>query len=995
MADETKHGSFTEDVRKYSNQKRYSAEEVASGDDTSTRKGKGIFCSPLMIFFTTVTVCILIAAAALMTYYIPIALEPTPTKAPIEDPTIPLMRGRLPTTVVPRLYQLTLRPFLYDDDVADSKLGKRFTFDGQVTVRVECIEPTDEITLHSKSITLHKSPIVRSVSTLDKTTDIFESLKTVEEYAFMVIKLKEMMNPHQEYSIDMEYSGILGDDEAGFYPSMYLDPSNNTRYIATTQMEGPYARRVLPCFDEPSFKATYEVHLEHRNDMSALANGLELETVKINDRWSKTKFTTVYFMPTYLLAFIVHDYSNISVTNDNGCLIRIWCPSHQIEYAPYALNVSNLVQTYFDTYLDYQYPLAKQDHIAIQDFGAGAMENWGLITYQDKYLLYELESVRETFYSLIITHELAHMWFGDLVTMEWWNDLWLNEGFATYMEHIGMDLVHPEFRTPETFYTDTITRGLSSDSLGTLHAVRAPVFANDEHISSQFSRISYQKGGSLLWMLEHLLTLDVFNAGVKNYLKERAYKNANAEYLWRQLTAADKGKGDNDIKKIMDTWTLQRGYPLITLTRSTDGKEIVATQKIFLQLDATLEKEEFGNLGYKWWVPLTYMYASGRPNQYDDPLRFWLDPSDEKTTFQLPSSTPADDWYLANVKMTGYYRVNYDEINWNRLMAQAELDTEAFSEENKLGLLYDSENLAKAEVISMDIYKSFAKSFENKTLETRRALLRTSSYFDKMLAGRSHDIKRRSLGNHSPVKAYMKQLADPLYMESGWDEHFVPDLPSGKHGNSQFDITATACRYGHDHCVSKSTTLFKEYMGDPQHNTIPKNFRKIVYCNGIRFGGDSEWNFANGMLQTSGDTWERSRWISALTCSVDHSRLQRYLQSMFDPSFSRNDAALMLVGVAENPDGYEVAWDFVRNNWEEVRRMFKRNHQMLSDVLEEITSHFKTNEQLQELLDFGKDSDLGSLKTAYESAVVSTKVNIRWVANKAADMERWIASRVQ
>ncbi|XP_022104276.1 aminopeptidase N-like isoform X2 [Acanthaster planci] len=763
-------------------------------------------------------------------------------------------------------------------------------------------------------------------------------------------------------------------------------------------MEGPYARRVLPCFDEPSFKATYEVQLEHRTNMKALSNGLETGTETIDSRWSKTKFTTVHFMPTYLLAFIVHDYSSIQLTNTNGCLIRVWCPSHQISYADYALNISNLVQTYFDSYLDYEYPLAKEDHIAIQDFGAGAMENWGLITYQDFYLLHELDdSVSKTFYSLIITHELAHMWFGNLVTMEWWNDLWLNEGFATYMEHIGMNLVHPEFRRTETYYVNTVDRALKPDSLGTMPSVRAPVYANDKHISSQFSRITYQKGGSLLWMLEHLLTLDVFNAGIKSYLKERSYKNANAEHLWRQLTAADKDKGGLDIKKIMDTWTLQRGYPLVTLKRSTDGRVIEATQEIFLQLGENLEEEEFGDLGYKWWVPLTYLYKSGPSDKYDNPAMDWLDPSVEKTSIQL-TGAPSTEWYLANAKMTGYYRVNYDETNWQRLLDQAAKDPNAFSEENKIGLLYDSESLAKAEIISMDIYKGFAQSFENNTLISQQAVLRTSSYFAKMLTRPSYGMKRRSLSNPSAAaQTYMQRLVEPLYVDSGWDENFMPDLPLARYETmDQFDITSTACQYGHEHCVSKATALFKEYVENPKQNTIPKNFRKVVYCNGIRFGDKVEWDFAFDMLQASDDRWERSRWISALACSADHSRLKRYLQSMLDTAtYSRHDDALILMGVAQNPDGYEVAWEFVRNNWETVGKMFKRNNQLLRDVLEEITSNFNTNEKLQELLDFGEGRDLGAMKVAYDSAVVTTKVNIRWMANKAAETEQWIASRIQ
>ncbi|XP_022104256.1 aminopeptidase N-like [Acanthaster planci] len=998
-----------------------------SMEDNPGRKGNGVYCSPAVLVFSIITVGVMIAATALMTYYIPRSLnndratkEPivqlpsttenmiVPTDAPImmstkqvvtEPPakptTIPpsdLMRGRLPKTVLPRRYEVNLRPFLYDDDVVDSKLGERFTFDGWVRIKVECIEPTNEITLHSKNITVHGIPTVVSVSTLDK-MDLFESYKMVDEYAFMILKLKKMLMPHQEYDIYMQYSGILGDDEAGFYPSKYLDEFNNTRYIATTQMEGPFARRVLPCFDEPSFKASYDVQLEHRHDMQALANGIATRKLRLDGHWSRTYFKRVPSMPTYLLAFIVHDFSSINVTNANGCLIRIWCQSDLIHLAPYALNVSDKVQTFFDDYLDNEYPLAKQDHIAIQEFGAGAMENWGLITYQDIYLLYGMEDFgNNMFYSEIITHELAHMWFGNLVTLEWWDDLWLNEGFATYMEHIGVNYVHPEFKKFQTFYLDNSNVALHYDSFGTFPALRAPVYADDEDIDYQFNSITYQKGGSILWMMEHFLTIEVFNQGVKNYLKERAYKNVNAEQLWHELTYADKEVGKHDVKKIMDTWTLQRGYPLITLTRT--GNSMVATQKVFLQFNRTIEDDGFGDLGYKWYVPLTCVYKSGPADQYEKPQQVWMEPSDDYTYFDLPDDAKSDDWYLANAMMTGFYRVNYDDDNWQRLMDQAEMDPNVFSEENKVGLIYDSFILALVEVVPISYYNSFLSSFTNNSRRARRAAVSTSSYFVKMLDTRGA-IKKRS----APLaQTYMLQLIEPMYVESGWDENFVLDfLPAGiRHEKSdRFDVTSTACRYGNQHCVTKATSMFKEYMSNPINNAIPENLRTCVYCNGIRFGKKLEWNFAYDMLRTTDDRRERTRWVRALTCSADTSLLQSYLQSMMDSNtFSRRDVEIILMGVAENPDGYEVAWDFLRNNWGTVSKMFKRKRQSLCDIFEEITSFFNTEEQLEELLEFSKGRNLGALKYTYESAITTTQVNIRWMEHSAFETEEALRRRV-
>ncbi|XP_071788053.1 aminopeptidase N-like [Asterias amurensis] len=998
--------------------------EGGSGEKPPGRKGNGMYCSPAMLAFTILTVCVLIAATALLVFYIPdrtvvvdaatkapqvgkttVAAVKTPEPAnptmepvnPTMEPVRPtteapsdLMKGRLPTSVLPRRYELNLRPFLYDDDVPDSKLGQRFTFDGWVRIKVQCMEATDEITLHAKHITIHGMPTVHSVSTLDK-TDIFESHTMVEEYAFLVLKLKEMLRPHEEYDIYIVYSGILGDDEAGFYPSMYMDSMNNTRYIATTQMEGPYARRVLPCFDEPTFKASYDVQLEHRTDMSALSNGIDIRRIQLDSHWSRTYFKRVPSMPTYLLAFIVNDYDHIDVVNPNGCLIRIWTEKDLIGLAPYALNVSDLVQTYLDEYMDSEFPLDKQDHIAIQDFGAGAMENWGLITYQDIYLLYGMEDFGDnTFYSEIITHELAHMWFGNLVTMEWWDDLWLNEGFATYFEHIGVDFVHPEFKKFERYYIDTVNVALFYDSLGTYPSIRAPVYATDEDIGNQFTRITYQKGGSIIWMMEHFLTLEVFNVGIQNYLKERAYKNANAEHLWHELTYADKDVGKHDVKKIMDTWTLQLGYPLITLTRT--GQDVVATQKLFLQVNRTAQDEEFGNLGYRWYVPLTYVYKSGPADQYEKPEKVWMEPEDY-SYFTLPDEAASDDWYLANAKMVGLYRVNYEDDNWQRLLDQAATDPSVFIEENRVGLIYDTFYLAQAEVIPNSVYLNFSALLEPSSNSTRRAVVATSSYIAKMLL--SDDIRR----SVSSVQTYMQRLVEPLYAESGWDATFIPDVQtaSGRQGKkSRIDVTSMACFYGNSHCVSKATEMFEDFVNNPTSNLIPLNQRSVVYCSGIRFGGQSEWDFAWNMMQTTNDRRERSRWVSALTCSRDASLLKSYLPLVLDATvFNRKDAEVILMGVAENPAGYGVAWDFIRSEWGAITAMFKRNRQQnLADIFEEMTSFFNTPQRLQELLEFGNDRQFGGMQTVYESAITTTEVNIRWMANSAEQTKQWIDSRV-
>ncbi len=373
------------------------------------------------------------------------------------------------------------------------------------------------------------------------------------------------------------------------------------RWIATTQMQPTDARRALPCFDEPAFKSVFDVEIIHRANTSALSNGIERvekEPIGDNGRWVVTKFKRVREMSTYLLAFVVSDFHYKEATTKNGVLFRVWSRPEAVENTMYALKAGVDILNYFEEYFDFDYPLEKQDMMAVPDFAAGAMENWGLILYRETALLFDplLNSAsNQQRVAVVVSHELAHQWFGNLVTPEWWDDLWLNEGFASYVQYLGVDNIEPNWQMKLQFLVEELQPVFTEDALGTSHPVRVPVGAPSE-INEIFDSISYEKGASIIRMLDNILTEDVFKEGLNYYLTERAYGNANSDDLWTVLTYADEDKGKNDVKKIMDTWTLQMGYPYVSFTRN--GKTLTAMQKHFLNNpNSTVEDSNFGNQG--------------------------------------------------------------------------------------------------------------------------------------------------------------------------------------------------------------------------------------------------------------------------------------------------------------------------------------------------------------------------------------------------------------
>ncbi|XP_037787462.1 aminopeptidase N-like [Penaeus monodon] len=351
-----------------------------------------------------------------------------------------------------------------------------------------------------------------------------------------------------------------------------------------------------------------------------------------------------------------------------------------------------------------------------------AMGKNGLITYRKQYLMYIPEvstpesraSVTET-----ISHELAHQWFGNLVTPMWWDDLWLNEGFATYISFLGVDHAEPTWKVLETSIIQGIHGVFSLDSLESSHKISVSVNHPDE-IAEVFDGISYQKGASIIRMMTHYLTEATFRKGLTNYLKALAYKNAVQDDLWKYLTLAAHEDGilpqDMTVKMIMDTWTLQKGYPVIHVKRSLDGTSAILTQERFLVERST---NSSNSTAYKWWVPLTYTTQS-EANFNQTQAKLWMkDSEDYIIVLSLP---PTDQWVIFNLQETGYYRVNYDDHNWNLIIQQLKKDHRVISPINRAQIINDAMNVAKAGTIPVGIKETFHNLGKEKQASTVPAL---------------------------------------------------------------------------------------------------------------------------------------------------------------------------------------------------------------------------------------------------------------------------------
>lgn len=427
-------------------------------------------------------------------------------------------------------------------------------------------------------------------------------------------------------------------------------------------------------------------------------------------------------MSTYLVAFSINDFefkeSVVKMTND--VTFKIWARRDALDQVciifyffflffisvltvfalkvDYAKYIGPKVLKFYEEYFDIKFPLPKMDMIAIPDFSAGAMENWGLVTYRETALLFSpnvSSSSSQHRVASVIAHELAHQWFGNLVTMKWWTDLWLNEGFATYVASLGVDFLHPEWNSFQEESVENTLGIFKFDALKNSHPVSVPI-GDPSEISQIFDKISYEKGSSILRMMHRFLGEKTFRAGLTNYLRKHTYGNAEQDNLWESLTE-EAYKNDAlpkplTVKQVMDTWTLKTGFPLVTVNRDYKTGTADITQIRFLS-DTVRARNE---LDVCWWVPLSYTTASELDFNNTHP-KDWLacdenEASVPKTIKDLPN---ASDWVIFNIDLSGLYKVKYDEKNWNLLIEQlAGPNYDKIASSNRAQLLDDALDLA-------------------------------------------------------------------------------------------------------------------------------------------------------------------------------------------------------------------------------------------------------------------------------------------------------------
>jgi puromycin-sensitive aminopeptidase len=534
--------------------------------------------------------------------------------------------GRLPRTTRPRRYELLIAP---DLDAS--------TFSGEVVINLELTEPTDTIVLHAKDLDV---ALVR----LDQGgAHLAADLSVEAEREHLVITADRPLAAGDAV-LELRFDGAISHGLLGFYRSTYVDEAGADRVLAATQFEAPHARAAFPCFDEPEFKAIFAITLVVADGLLALSNGPETDREALPDGNVRVRFGATIPMSTYLVAWVVGPLEVTAPVDAGGVALRVAHVPGRGHLTGFALDVGAFAITFFADYYGIAYPGEKCDLVALPDFSFGAMENLGCVTFRETRLLLDPDAVTLDEMSgaaLTIVHEIAHMWFGDLVTMKWWNGIWLNEAFATFMEHLGVDAYKPEWRTWDEFALGRAA-ALDVDALENTRTVEYEV-VTPEDADGMFDVLTYQKGGSVLRMLERWLGADAFRAGVRHYLERYQLGNTETTDLWDALEEAT-GK---PVRRIMDTWIFQPGYPAL---RVENGR---LEQRRFTYAHSDHDEQ--------WVLPVLARVHTGDQAETRSLL------SDAQA---VPLDVPDDALVVLNAGGEGFYRVVYP-VAWRERLLDA------------------------------------------------------------------------------------------------------------------------------------------------------------------------------------------------------------------------------------------------------------------------------------------------------------------------------------
>ncbi len=839
---------------------------------------------------------------------------------------------RLSGTVLPQHYALALTPDL-----------SKATFEGSETIDVTLAEPADHITLNAVDITFKTV----TVTAADKVQTGSVSLDKSKEQATFTFAEKIPAGPAR---LQIEYSGTLNDKLRGFYLS-----KTARRNYAVTQFESTDARRAFPSFDEPAMKATFDVALTVDAGDTVISNGpIASDTPGPGAGKHTLTFPTTPKMSTYLLAFLVGDFK-CSAGESDGVAVRVCSTPDKVAFTKYGLDIATYMLHYYDTYFGIAYPLKKLDLIGLPDFEAGAMENFGAITYREEDLLLDEKTATtgaKKGVAVTIAHEMAHQWFGDLVTMKWWDNVWLNEGFATWMENKAVAVMHPEWAMEQEVAASEDDT-LNVDAQPTTRAIRAKAETRDE-IEEMFDSISYGKASDVLLTVENYLGPETFRKGVHAYLSAHLYANATAEDFWNAQTATSH----KPVDKIMDSLISQAGVPLLSFGEPADGKVKVEQKRFFLSPSIQPDPKQ------KWTLPVCFK-SGDSDGQTCEVL----------TPETMSLKTPSGGTMFANAHASGYYRSAYPANIFANLVATVETE---LTPAERISLTGDEWAQLRANKATAGDYLNLAAALkaDPNAAVVSDALGGVDSIYDRIA---STPDEKAALG------AWIRSTFSPVYAKLGpataTDSSNVVELRA-----HLFELLGY---YGKDpQILSEASQIAAKYIADP--GSVDPNLGQTALSIAARNGDAALFDKLQNIFETSTNPEFQESALRMLAEFEDPALEQRSLDYAISGKVRSQDAAIQIAYGLQIDANRDMAWSFVKSHWDKLNTLLTPE---LGSILVSSAGSFCSTGGRDDVQSFFTAHPVPAAETSLEHAIQRVNGCIEMRGLQEPRLKEWLAEQ--
>jgi len=804
---------------------------------------------------------------------------------------------------------------------------KNFTFAGKETIEIILPQSVDKIKLHSAEL-----KITSCFLKFDKKTEKVK-ITLDEKKEELTIKLSKKIKGKAKLLIDFE--GILNDRLLGFYKSQYKDLNGKTKYLATTQFEASDARRAFPCWDDPDVKAVFDISIIADNNLSAISNMPVISRKKIGKK-HLYKFSRTPKMSTYLVYLGVGEFEFLTGKLDK-LLIRIVCTKGNKSKCKLSLDLTKKFLRYYENYFGIKYPLSKLDLIAIPDFAAGAMENWGAITFRETILFYDpkTSSTRtKQIIAEVVSHELAHQWFGNLVTMKWWNDLWLNESFATFMGTKAVDHFYPDWDLWDQFLESSMNEAMRLDGLENSHSIDVKVNKPSE-IREIFDSISYDKGGCVLRMLENFVGKDNFRNGLRQYLSKFKYSNASGEDLWDSIAKVSK----KPVVSMMDSWIKQVGFPIISV--HSQNSDIVLSQNRFLLSQHKVNQKPI------WSIPISI----GNRNKMFSELM-------TKKTLSVPINhktiTP-----IVNSSRKGFYRVDYSSQLLSKLkplISNKDLnDIDRWGIQNDLFALCVSGRKSVSDYLDLtEAYRDEVSYLSTTNMANNLRFLYLISFHDDF----SPSIKKHALN-------YFRALFNNL----GWDH---------KKGDKHTDILLrsnvieTLGKLDDEVVTSEAQNRFRIFLRNREK--LRPDLREPVFSI-VAWNGNNTIHDKLIKVYRRAPTQEgKIRVLMGLCSFKDEKLLLKTLEFALSDEVRSQNLHYPIIKVAYNPYAKKFLWKWYKKNWKKIKEKIGSGNPLLNRIISSLAL-FVDSSMEKEIREFFKANKVSGSERTLEQTLERIRIH--------------------